>query len=61
MRWPEVIYQGVNESRVIVHFNKIPGEKKRSSMKLSPNDFGLYEVPPFVNLKIISTHKVSAS
>jgi hypothetical protein len=32
MRWPEVIYQEVNKSRLTDYFNKIPGrEKKRPS------------------------------
>ena len=27
MRWPEVIYQEVNKSRLADHFDKIPGER----------------------------------
>jgi hypothetical protein len=38
MRWPEVIYQKANKSRITDHFNKIPGEREKevSKIKISP-------------------------
>ncbi len=32
MRWPEVICQEVNKSRLIDHFNKIPGERGKGAI-----------------------------
>ena len=31
MRWPEVIYQEANKSRLTDHFNKIPEEREKEA------------------------------
>jgi len=35
MRWPEVIYQEVNKSRLTDHFNKILGEREKEGIFLT--------------------------
>jgi hypothetical protein len=32
MRWPEVIYQEANKSRLTDHFNKIPEEREKEDL-----------------------------
>jgi len=32
MRWPEIIYQEVNKSRLTDQFNKIPGEREKEAI-----------------------------
>jgi len=39
MKWPEAIYREVNKSRLIDHFNKIPGREKKKASKI---DFKAY-------------------
>jgi len=39
MRWPEIIYQGVNKSRISDLFNKIPGREKKRTSTIDFNDY----------------------